>query len=1410
MHADDISSLSWAHPLVRTWFLNKFGSPTEPQILGWPAILDRKTTLIAAPTGSGKTLAAFLACLDRLIRQALAGTLNDQTQVLYVSPLKALSNDIQKNLTQPLKEITALAEAEGLVMSEIRVALRTGDTLAKDRQSMLKKPPHILVTTPESFYILLTAEKSRQLLRTVHTVIVDEIHAMVDDKRGAHLALSLERLEAITNIPPQRIGLSATQKPIEMVAGFLSGSDRADPVIINVGHLRTFDLQIETPASELGAVATNVMWDEIYDRLAELAQAHHSTLIFVNTRRLAERIAHHLSERLGEDQVAAHHGSLSRKIRLNAETRLKNGELKALVATASLELGIDIGAIDLVCQIGSPRAIAVALQRIGRAGHWRGAILKGRLFATTRDDLLELAALVYSIAQGDLDQLIMPEQPLDILAQQIVASCATDEWQEDDLFKLMRRAYPYRHLPRSSFDELLTMLSAGIAGSRGRYGTYLFRDQVHHRVKGRKNSRLVAITSGGAIPDNGLFTVIVETEEVMVGTLDEDFAVESNAGDIILLGSSSWQIKRVESSTGRVLVADGHGAPPSVPFWRGEAPARTKELSAYVAELRKKISDLLPNILPAASNEALEKNPEVMEAIAWLQNACGVDELAALQLISYVLEGRAVLGEVPTQHTIIAERFFDEGGGMQLIIHAPFGARINKAWGLALRKKFCRSFNFELQAAATDNGINIALAEQHSFPLGDVFKFLHPNSIKDVLTQAVLQSPLFPTRWRWDASRSLALVRFRNGRKVPPNIQRMLADDLLAAVFPDAAACQDNLGGRDIELPDHPLIQETMKDALNEALDVEGLTQLLQQIIEGNIKTLAVDTPLPSVFSHEILNANPYAFLDDAPLEERRARAVEMRRVLPESVLNGAGNLDPLAINEVRQQAWLDVRNADEAHDSLQTFIAFPCLFTLRPMDWGNFMPELIAAGRVGVARIGDQNFWIAAEKTSAFNAIYPQAEWLQKPAEVQQVQPSREEALQQLARGWTAHLGPTSAQELAQLLALSLSDIDQTLLSLENTGLILRGNFTGQEGLEWCDRRLLARIHRMTVGRLRREIAPVTPREFYHWLLQWQHVRPDSQLRGEQGVLEVIKQLQGFEIPANAWEKQILAKRVSDYHSGMLDRLCLSGTIGWGRLSPHPGTLNADEAPARRITPSSVVPITFFLREESYWIWAAANADALKDSHRLSKVAQDILEYLQQRGASFFTDLVRDTGHIKAEIENGLWELVATGFVTADGFDNLRALIDPRRRSGKSGYRTRPRYSAGRWTLLSGAKTSLDHSQQLESICWILLRRYGVVFRDLLVRESMLPRWRDLLVIFRRLEDRAEIRGGRFVSGFFGEQFALPYAVESLRASIKQTSESAALTLAAVDPLNLQGILLPGEKVAAISGKCLEVGKDE
>jgi ATP-dependent helicase Lhr and Lhr-like helicase len=1386
------------HPLIAEWFQASVGTPTDVQAEAWPAIQSGRDALIAAPTGSGKTFAAFLSSIDQLFAQALARELEDHTQVLYVSPLKALSNDIQKNLRQPLAEIGQAALQAGLLMPELRVLVRTGDTPMADRQQMLKRPPHILVTTPESLFILLTAEKSRRLLQTVRTVIVDEIHAVAPNKRGAHLALSLERLEALTLTKPQRIGLSATQRPIELVARFLAGA-RPLPTIVDVGHRRRMDIAVEVPKDELSAVATNAVWSDIYDRLAALVREHRTTLVFVNTRRLAERVAHHLEERLkdlGPGSVAAHHGSLSRQIRLSAEERLKSGTTRVVVATASLELGIDIGTVDLVCQIGSPRAIATCVQRIGRAGHWIKAIPKGRLFATTRDELLECAALIRAIRTGTLDLISVPPAPLDILAQQLVAASASHTWSEADLFALVRRAFPYRELERTEFERIVQMLGDGISTNRGRGLAYLHRDRIHHTVKGRRGARLAAITSGGAIPDTANYAVVSEPEGTVVGSVDEDFAVESLAGDIILLGNTSWRIKGVEM--GRVRVEDAHGAPPNIPFWRGEAPSRTAELSAEVAEIRREIAE-----------RALSAQ---QSALQWLKQECGLDARGAQQAVEYVLNGRAVLGVVPTQSTIVAERFFDESGGMQLVIHAPFGGRINKAWGLALRKRFCVTFDFELQAAATDNGLVISLGEKHSFPLESVFGYLHSNTVRDVLLHAVLAAPMFATRWRWNASRSLALLRFSNGKKVPPQIQRMKAEDLLAAVFPDAIACQDNMtGDRERRIPDHPLVQETLRDCLTEAMDVDGLTDLLRRMESGAIRCVAIDTPTPSVFSHEILNANPYAYLDDAPLEERRARAVELRRTLPPELAGDVGALDADAIDEVVRESWPVVRDADELHDALLSLVWVPCI---EASGWQQYMSELLHSGRAAEVTTGKADDrvrgWIATEHAAdVMRTLSGDAD---------------ERTLDAIVLGWMESIGPTTALELSGRLHLRSGDVEASFLRLEAQGQVLRGQFRQASDSrrqaehelsphpstltthEWCHRRLLARIHRRTIGKLRKEIEPVATADFMRFLFQWQHVAPGSRQHGEAGLHEVVRQLAGFEAAASSWDSQVLRVRMAKYEPELLDRLCLSGAVSWGRLSPHPRlTDRAAGEQLRRLMPTSVAPITLFPREEGGWLLDAFRDDlpaGLDPFAALSPVGQNVRRALEERGASFFSDLLAATGHLPAEVEEGLWELVAAGLVTADGFDNLRALMDPRRRRAEGRERSRrPRHAAGRWSLLRRAESCQLSAVSLnERVARQLLRRYGVVFRDLLAREVLVESWRDLLIVYRRMEMKGEVRGGRFVSGFVGEQFALPEAVEALRMIRKGSgSTGTEIKLSACDPLNLSGVILPGPRVPAV-----------
>ncbi|HYK35481.1 DEAD/DEAH box helicase [Alloacidobacterium sp.] len=1420
-------SLLWAHPVVQEWFVRKFGTPTEPQEKGWPHILAGKPTLISAPTGSGKTLAAFLICIDQLIRKALEGRLGSATEVVYISPLKALSNDVQKNLEAPLKEIQNLALDCGYLSPQIRTAVRTGDTLPAERQRMLKQPPHILVTTPESLYILLTAEKSRNNLRQVRTVIVDEIHAVADDKRGSHLALTLERLDALVcgenrlsvgdwitgnNEAPQRIGLSATQNPIELVADFLGGSQGSSVEIVQVGRHRALDLAIEVPDEELGAVASNAIWDGIYKRLAGLALEHRSTLVFVNTRKLVERLAFAMAGLLGEENVAAHHGSLSRKLRLEAERKLKQGEIRLLVATASLELGIDIGNVDLVCQINSPRAIAAAMQRVGRAGHWRGAIPKGRFFATTRDDLMEHAALVRAMRSGVLDRLEIPPQPLDVLMQQIVAACAAEPWEEDTLFDILRRALPYRELIRNEFEEALCLLTDGIEASRGRYGSYLLRDRVHGRIQARRGARTIAVSNGGTIPDTALYAVIAEPEGVQIATLDEDFAIESMAGDIILLGNTSWRVQRVESFAGRVLVEDAHGQPPNVPFWRGEAPQRTVELSQFVSELREEIDRRTKDVLPGYISQS---NPEVAETVAWLKQECGLDDSGAEQLIGYIVAGRAILGTVPTLTTIVAERFFDEGGGMQLILHAPFGGRINKAWGLALRKRFCRGFNFELQAAATDNGLNISLAEQHSFPLSDVFQFLTGQTVTELLEQASLASPIFKARWKWDAGRSLQLLRFKNGKKIPPQIQRTRADDLLASVFPQVAACQENIEG-DIQIPNHPLVREVMKDVLGEAMDLEGLKRVLADMDSGKIRCVAVDTATPSHFAHEMLNANVYAFLDDAPLEERRARAVNMRGMLPDKLLGEAGRLSPEAIASVREEVWPDIRDEHELHDLLCSLVIVPSDILSQPYarDWDVFFSRLEEQRRAVLVFNGSRSYLCATERAEWLRLLWPEMR-LTDSLDFVYVSVSvtdTDEVLRRAVQGWMAILGPVSSRSLAERLGCPAHEIWKQMLRLEMTGTILRGVFEGRgnlqsladEGVEWCERRLLQRIHKRTLVALRKQVEPVSPSLFMQWLLRWQHVAPNTQLSGEAGLLEALRSLEGFEAPAIEWERSILPQRVAGYDPRWLDALCLSGVVGWGRISPHPAFESIESGGPRRVVPTSMAPVTFFVREEALWMDLCLAQRRIPETCLtacLSDLAGRVRDILSTSGAIFAGDMVRRLAVRAAELDLALWELVAAGMVTADGFDSLRMLIDPRRK--QTATRIRVKQAAGRWSLFRSPddQTVDRHEAEIESACQMLLARYGVVFRDLLERETTVPRWRELHGFLRRMEARGEARGGRFVSGFGGEQFALPAALDSLREARRAGIKLESVTVAAADPLNLIGIVVPGERVASVAG---------
>jgi ATP-dependent Lhr-like helicase len=1383
------------HPAVRTWFERRFpDGPTPPQAGGWAEIAAGRDTLIAAPTGSGKTLAAFLVCIDRLYQAHQHGhTLAEGPQVVYVSPLKALAVDIHQNLEAPLREIAQVAAELGIQAPTVSVAVRTGDTAASERAAMLRRPPNILVTTPESLYLLVTAERSRGMLAGVRTVILDEIHAVAGNKRGSHLAITMERVHHVAAAPPQRIGLSATQRPIEAIARLLvgSGPDRSTEdgsprcAVVDVGHRRSLDLALELPDDELGAVASTEQMGEILASIARHVAEHRTTLVFVNTRRQAERYAHELGELLGEDQVAAHHGSLSKERRHRVETRLRAGDLKALVATASLELGIDIGPVELVCQIGSPRSFATFLQRVGRSNHTRFGTPRGILYPTSRDELVECAALLRGTKAGRLDAIVQPVAPLDIVAQQVVAEAAAEEWSEDGLFELIRGAAPFADLRREDFDDVVELVSEGITTGRGKRAHYLLRDRVNGTVKGRRGARLAALTSGGAIPELGDYRVVAEPDETFVGTVNEDWAIESMAGDVFLLGTTSWRIRRVEPGT--VRVTDAQGAPPSVPFWLGEAPGRTLELSDEVSELRAVVEGYL-------------EREDHDGARTWLEEHCAIERAASDTIVRYLGAGLTALGVLPTKERLVLERFFDESGGMQLVGHSPFGARLNRALGLALRKRFCVNFDFELQAAASDDAILLSLGPQHSFPLERVPKFLASRTVEDVLRQAVLTSPMFAARWRWNLNRALAVLRMRGGRKNPPAIQRMESDDLMVAVFPVLAACQENVPAGPMEIPDHPLVRQTLEDCLREAMDVDGLRALLARIETGQVEVVARDTVEPSVLAHEILNGRPFTFLDDAPLEERRSRAVTLRRGLPVEARD-LGRLDADAIERVRDEVQPDPRDADELHDLLLTVTAH------RPNDaWRPWFDELVEERRAVTATGPMGELWAAVERRPAVEALFADAGISPDyRSPLAPVPIDRDAAAAEMLRGHLEHRGPSTVEDLVEATGLSRGDVTMAAARLEGEGFAFRGRFSSNDGPEeFCARRLLARIHRHTQARLRREIEPVTARDFMRFLLRWQHAAPGTQRQGRLGVLAAVEQLQGFELAAGAWERDVLSSRVEGYRTERLDDLCLAGDVTWGRLSIRNGSPE-DEAPRRSgMTPSRVTPITLAVRDDVPWLLQAARGGRTPLEPPEGRTL-DVVEALRSRGALFASDLVTATGRLPAEVAEGLWDAVSRGLVTSDGFDAVRTLLHDRtvprphrvglRRAGARGAAR----TAGRWSLVPVAAATEDADELAEALAEQLLARWGVVFRDLMVRESFVVPWRDVLWAFRRMEARGTIRGGRFVSGFSGEQYALPEAVEALRAVRKLQRTEEAVAISGADPLNLVGIVLPGARVPAV-----------
>ena len=1363
--ADD--GLGLFHPAVATWFRRRFPEgPTAPQTRGWPHIAARADTLIAAPTGSGKTLAGFLVAIDTLYRAHDAGVdVSTGTRVVYVSPLKALAVDIAENLERPLGEIAQVAAELGLQPPNIRVAVRTGDTTSAERSQMVRRPPSFVVTTPESLYLLITSSRGREALRTVETVIVDEIHAVARDKRGAHLALSLERLEALCDQRPMRIGLSATQRPVELVGRLLVG-DRPLPTIVDVGHQRDLDLALELPEGELEAVASAEQMSDVLDRIAALVQEHQTTLVFVNTRRLAERLAHQLGERLGDDVVAAHHGSLSKERRYRVESRLRAGDLKALVATASLELGIDIGPVELVCQIGSPRSIATFLQRVGRSNHSRAGTPKGRLYPMTRDELIECTALLTAVRAGRLDAIELARLPLDIAAQQVVAEVGAQEWRTDDLFALVRRAAPYTQLDRQQFDDVVELVANGIETGRGRRGAYLYHDGVNGEVRGRRGAKLAAVTSGGAIPETGDYRVVADPDDTFVGTVNEDWAIESMAGDIFLLGTHSWQIRKVEP--GVVRVRDAGDKPPTVPFWLGEAPARTVELSEEVSNLRGRVDSFLGQGDPDGARQ-------------WLIDTAGIGPEAATMIVDYLAVGRAGLGVMPTQQCLVLERFFDETGGMQLVIHSPYGGRINRGLGLALRKKFCRTFNFELQAAATDDAVVLSLGPHHSFPLDEVPRYVSSRTVQDTLEAAILDSPMFQARWRWNLNRALMVLRFRNGRRNPPPIQRMESDDLMAAVFPQAAACQENVTGP-IEIPDHLLVRQTIDDTLHEALDVDGLRALLERIESGEVVVHCRDTTEPSVLSHEILTARPYAFLDDeGEIQNRRTNAVPLRRGLAVD-LAAIGVLDPAAIDQVHDETALVLSTPDDLHDLLSSLVVVGARD-----EWQPLFAELAARGRAEVIARDGRELWCPYEARDEARAAFD----------------GEDEAVKRMVRGHLEVAGVTTVTQLADDTTLPPGRVQAGLALLEQDGFAMQGRYRPEAPeTEWVARRLLSRMHAYSRRSRRASVQPVTAQDFMRFLLRWQHVAPGTQLGGEAGLVTLLEQLQGFESAAVAWEPEVLSRRLRQFQPAWLDHLCHDGEVAWLRLTP-PVRSDPEASPA---APSKATPISVVLRADLGWLLSAARNAGAPVEPSVGATAE-VLAELRSRGACFATDLAPATRRLPADVERALWDGVARGLIMCDGFGAIRSRVS----DGRERPTPRPRLarlprqartsagSAGRWSAVPPPDGEVDHDELAEAVADQLLHRWGVVFRDLALRDSLRLPWRDVQWALRRLEDRGLVRGGRFVSGFSGEQYALPTAVEQLTHVRKLARTGERVTVNATDPLNLVGTIVPGETVTAV-----------
>jgi ATP-dependent Lhr-like helicase len=1336
-------------PFVDRWFAEAFGEPTEPQRRGWPAIASGRDTLIVAPTGSGKTLAAFLWALDHLHRLGLEGRLEDRVYVVYVSPLRALNNDIEKNLKEPLAGIRAAAAAEGLRPPEVRMAVRTGDTLAAQRQAMTRRPPHVLITTPESLYILLTAERFRPALAGTRVVIVDEIHALMGGKRGAHLALSLERLQALVEAHapgarPQRIGCSATVSPVEEALAFLTGATARDPVAIDAGFSRELDLRVVAAVDDFLTAPSDTVWEASLQEIAELVQAHRTTLVFCQSRRAAERLARDLDDRIGEGRVAAHHGSLSRRGRLDAEHRLKQGELRALVATSSLELGIDIGAIDLVIQVQSSRSVATTLQRIGRAGHRLTQVSKGRIVVTKGEELLEAAAVVRSIRERRLDRIAVPQAPLDVLAQQIVAAVAAESIAVDELYGRFRQAAPYRGLGRDDFVAVVRSLAEPLPADVRGVTPRILWDRVNDRLHARRGSRLLALTSGGTIPDAGLYDVFVADTDLKVGTLDEEFVTESLPGDVFLLGSNAWRIVTVRA--GRVLVEDGHGMSPTIPFWRGEHPARSWDLGLAVGRLRRDAAERL----------------DAPDFAAWAAAECGADGRAAAALGAWLRKAGEVLDGVPDDQGIVVESFSDEMGGRHAMIHSVFGMRVNGAWGLALREKMRRLFGLQAEASHVDDGILMSFAPGQVPPdPGRLPTLVPPEELEALLGHALIGSPLFATRFRQAAVRALFIARTQGGQRVPAYLTRLKADALLEAV-----------GGQ----AEFPVVAETLRECLHDAFDVPRLTRLLERLHDGEMWTRQVDAPLPSPFVYPLLLAWDWAYLDAGHAEERRSDAVVMRKAW--SVAPGPLRPDIVATVEAELGRTTPERRARDPNELAAV------LDDLGDLDEDEIADRVVAEprrllealageGRVTSITLGGRRAWIPATDRDLYAGL------------------DGDDGLERVALRALRTRGPLTAAGLAVRYGVGDEAVARVLDRLVARGLVRRGAYLeGAAGPQYVHVAVLDAIQRRQVHARRVPRPLAAPEQLSAALLRRHHLHPDHRLVGAPGVLAALELLQGEDIPVRVWEQALLPGRVEGYQREWLDRLGLGGEIVWTVFDVTGGD------------PRRSGRVGVALRENLGWLRHRPASPPELDAR-----TKNVLLHLQLRGASFVQDLTRVTGLSTADTLATLWALFWAGLVSPDSFSVIVAGTGPprstpgaapprrRRRRGQSRGVLPQLPLVGRWSAF-GDDEPLGAEERDEARARLLLSRYGVLARELAGGD-----WSTLRHTLLRLEYGGEVARGYFVEGLSGEQYALADALRDLDAPARRAEPHVLVNM--VDPANLWGRLFAlsrpdGTRVAA------------